>query len=66
MATGEAIFSQALNHWQHGLLADAENLCRKLIATDPTYAPAWHLLGHLAFEANDGQLAQECLARPRP
>ena len=38
----------ALAHHQAGRNAEAEQLCRQIIAVDPSFAGAWHLLALLA------------------
>jgi len=43
----------ALAHHQAGRLAEAEQVCRQIIAAEPTNASAWYLLGLIVDQSGD-------------
>lgn len=45
------LFTQASGYYAAGKLPDAERLVRRLLAQEPEYAPALHLLGALAYQS---------------
>jgi protein O-GlcNAc transferase len=49
----------AVQHHQAGRLADAEALCRQILAAQPNHAGALHLLGLVAHQAGRDDLAAE-------
>jgi predicted O-linked N-acetylglucosamine transferase (SPINDLY family) len=53
----------ALQHHQAGRLTEAEQLYREILTADPGRADAWHLLGVVAHQCRNHQLAVELIAR---
>jgi tetratricopeptide (TPR) repeat protein len=51
------MFTNALEHHQHGRLAEAERLYRQILAIDPQHSDALHLLGVLAHQVGRDELA---------
>ncbi|WP_406693414.1 tetratricopeptide repeat protein [Singulisphaera sp. Ch08] len=45
MATIESVFERAKQDHQGGLVAQAEQAYRQVLGADPSYVPAWYLLG---------------------
>ena len=60
-------FAQALaladQHLAAGRLAEAEDLCRRVLAVDPAHAPALHLLGIVAYRAGNLPVAVALVKR---
>jgi tetratricopeptide (TPR) repeat protein len=60
-------FAQAValadEHLAGGRLAQAEDLCRRVLAVDPAHAPALHLLGIVAYRAGNLSTAIALLKR---
>jgi tetratricopeptide (TPR) repeat protein len=50
MATVAEAFAQALQYHQAGVLPQAEQLYRQILAVDPTHSDSLHLLGVLAYQ----------------
>ena len=48
MATISDAWAAALAHHEAGEFAEAEQICRQIIAAEPNFAGAWHLLALLA------------------
>lgn len=55
--------AKALDHAQAGRLAEAEQICRRILAADSGNVPALHLLGVVALKAGNPQAAVEVLSR---
>jgi tetratricopeptide (TPR) repeat protein len=53
----------AAQHHQAGRLTEAETVYRQVLARDPIHADAWHLLGTLALQAEQYDLAEEFIRR---
>jgi Flp pilus assembly protein TadD len=51
------LFAEALRCQQTGRAAEAEQLCRQILAIDPRYADAFHLLGGMAHQAGRSEAA---------
>jgi protein O-GlcNAc transferase len=49
MPTVADIFAQALQQFDAGNLAQAEQLCRQLVTIEPRHGDAWNLLGVIAY-----------------
>jgi hypothetical protein len=43
-----------------GRLAEAERICQQILGSDPINAGAWHLLGLIAFQAGNSDVAAQC------
>ena len=56
-------FSTAVAHFRSGRHAQAEQICRKILAAQPEFADAWNLLGMIAHHGNHFDLAAECMQR---
>ncbi|HWK43969.1 MAG TPA: tetratricopeptide repeat-containing glycosyltransferase family protein [Stellaceae bacterium] len=56
-------FQQALAHHQAGRLPQAEACYRRVLAVDPTHAPALHRLGIIASHVGRNDIAAEYLAK---
>jgi Tfp pilus assembly protein PilF len=63
MAPNSDTFSNAVACLGEGRVAEAEKLCRLVVAADPLHADAWHLLGHIASLLGQPGPAEECLRR---
>jgi tetratricopeptide (TPR) repeat protein len=61
MTTIAEAWAAALGHHQAGRSAEAEQLCRQIIAVAPSFAGAWHLLALLAGRSGNRAAAIECL-----
>jgi tetratricopeptide (TPR) repeat protein len=57
MTALSARFAAALQYHQAGDVRQAEETCRHILKTEPTYAPALHLLGVLAQQAGRNEEA---------
>jgi Flp pilus assembly protein TadD len=56
-------FSLAVACLNDGRLAEAEKLCRKIVAADPKFADGWRLLAVIAQHSGRSDLAAELLGR---
>ena len=65
MTTISESFEVAWQCHQSGRLAQAEQICREIVTAEPGFANAWHLLGFMAFDAGQDDVAAECLGRQR-
>ena len=54
-------FDLAIQHQQAGRLAEAEHLCRQILAVAPQHADALHLLGVIAHQVGRSQIAVELI-----
>src|SRR5207247_2092101 len=61
MATISDAWAAALAHHQAGGFAEAEEICRRIVAAEPSFAGAWHLLALLARRAGNRAMAIACL-----
>jgi Tfp pilus assembly protein PilF len=59
MPTIAEVFAEAFRHHQSGQLAQAENLYRQVLQADPGHALAWHLLGVVAAQVGQHDLAAQ-------
>jgi tetratricopeptide (TPR) repeat protein len=62
-ASGGADYEAAHSHALAGRLADAEALCREILAATPQDADALHLLGAIAAKRGEGREAKELFGR---
>jgi tetratricopeptide (TPR) repeat protein len=53
----------AMQHHQAGRLSEAEATYRQVLADDPNHGDAWHLLGTLALQVEQYDLAEELIRR---
>jgi len=60
--TIEQAFELAIQHQQNGGLPQAENLLRQVLQRQPKHAPALHLLGVIAHQSNQTELAIKLIA----
>ena len=51
VATAETALGDAKHAWQHRNAAEADRLCREILAADPDNAPALHLLAEIRLSA---------------
>jgi tetratricopeptide (TPR) repeat protein/2-polyprenyl-3-methyl-5-hydroxy-6-metoxy-1,4-benzoquinol methylase len=58
-----ATFPEALRLHQAGRLADAEKLCRQVLAADPNHADGLHLLGLIAYQTRHYDAAIDLIGR---
>jgi protein O-GlcNAc transferase len=63
MATIPEAWTAALAHYDAGRLAEAEQVCRQILAADSKHVNAWHLLGGLALRSGQRDLAIQYLRR---
>jgi len=63
MATRPETFTAAVEHLQSGRLAEAERLCRQILAAEPNHPQALHLYGLLALQAGQPDVAVDMLTR---
>jgi predicted O-linked N-acetylglucosamine transferase (SPINDLY family) len=56
-------FALAIQHHQAGRLAEAEGLYRQILAVDPNYAEAWHMLGVVANQVGQRKLSAEWIRK---
>ena len=56
-------FAKAFAHHQAGDLQQARELCRQLLASDPSHADALHLCGVIALQMDDAEAAADLLER---
>jgi len=57
------MFVEAVRRRQYGFLAEAEALCREILAVDPDHADSLHLLGNLALHGGRPDRAVEWMGR---
>jgi predicted O-linked N-acetylglucosamine transferase (SPINDLY family) len=57
----DRLLSQALAHHAAGRLAEAEALCRQVLAASPNHSVALHLLGIIAYQVGQNPLALELI-----
>jgi tetratricopeptide (TPR) repeat protein len=53
----------AIDHQQAGRLREAEQICREILAAEPSCTEAWHLLGGIAYQVGRHAIAAQCLER---
>ncbi|HWE74565.1 MAG TPA: tetratricopeptide repeat protein [Stellaceae bacterium] len=56
-------FNEALRLHQNGQFAEAERLYRQILTRDPRHADSLHLLGVLAYQRGEPQIAIDLIAR---
>ena len=59
----DAALSQAVHLLRGGRLAEAETICRQVLAAAPAHGKAWQVLGMVAHQAGQPAAAVECLHR---
>jgi 2-polyprenyl-3-methyl-5-hydroxy-6-metoxy-1,4-benzoquinol methylase len=57
------MFARARHHRQNGQLAEADELCRKILAIDPQHAGSLHILGSIALHVGRPDVAIDWLNR---
>ncbi len=57
------MFARAREHRQNGQLAEADALCRKILALDPHHAGSLHILGSIALHVGRPDVAVDWLKR---
>jgi len=62
-AETEAALAAIRRHWREGRRAEAERLCRALLAASPAEPEALHLLGLAAYGRGEIDAAIDCLAQ---
>src|SRR5262245_2160200 len=63
MPTVPEAFEEAVQLLQAGQTSEAKQICGEILATDPNFADAWHLLGVISLQAGQGDLAAGYLQR---
>jgi tetratricopeptide (TPR) repeat protein len=63
MATVSEALEIALAHQQAGRLAQAEQICRQIVAVEPNHADGWHLLGVISLSKGETERAIDSLRR---
>jgi predicted O-linked N-acetylglucosamine transferase (SPINDLY family) len=63
MTTVSEALASAVAHIQAGRSTDAEDLCRRVLAAEPTNGQAWHLLGYMAHQAGQFEFAVDLISR---
>lgn len=63
MRTVSEVLASAVAHQQAGRFREAEQLCRRVLSVAPQNAPAWHLLGVIAYQVGEYQAAVEQIGR---
>jgi Flp pilus assembly protein TadD len=63
MPTVPEAFEEAVQLLQAGQTSEAKQICGEIVATDPNFADAWHLLGVISLQAGQGDLAAGYLQR---
>ncbi len=58
MTTPNELALLAIGNLQAGELAEAEQVCQQILATDPAAATAWQILGLVAQQAGNDELAK--------
>jgi protein O-GlcNAc transferase len=61
--TLEQALGLAAQHQEAGRLAEAESLCRQILAIQPWFAPALNLLSSIAFQTGQNQAAEDLVRR---
>jgi len=56
-------FDMAIRHYQSGKLHQAEQICRQVLRSEPWHVNALRLLGLIALQAQDNDLARDCLSK---
>ena len=56
-------FNAAVCHHQNGQLAEAESLCRRILAADSRHADALHLLGMIAHQVGRDDVAVDLIGK---
>jgi len=59
------VFDLAVQHHQAGRLTEAQEICRRILATHPTDANALHLLGMVERQLGEPEIAVDLLERAR-
>jgi tetratricopeptide (TPR) repeat protein len=63
MMTAADALATAVQHYRSGQLAEAETLCRQIIAAQPQHADALHLLGVIAHQTGHHESAVKLFGR---
>src|SRR5262245_30453782 len=63
MPTVAEAFAMAVQQHQAGQLAAAEQLYRQVLQADPNHADAWHLLGLIASQVGNHNIAISCITK---
>src|SRR5262245_14841547 len=63
MTTVSEALAIALQHYQVGRCAEAEQICKQVVAAEPNEVSAWHLLGVIALQLRQHKLAVGYLER---
>jgi tetratricopeptide (TPR) repeat protein len=63
MATISEALTIAIQHHQAGRLQAAEQLYRQILAVEPRFADAWHLLGVIAHQVGKHEIAVQYIGR---
>ncbi|NTW51221.1 MAG: tetratricopeptide repeat protein [Chlorobiaceae bacterium] len=63
MDNAQVLLTQALEHHQHGQLAQAQSIYETILVIEPNNAEALHLLGCIAYQKNHFQDAVELINR---
>jgi tetratricopeptide (TPR) repeat protein len=61
MATILEVLATAVQHHQEGRLPAAEQIYRQILTIDPNHADAWHLLGVIASQTGNQEVAVKCI-----
>jgi Tfp pilus assembly protein PilF len=62
-AATQSLVQEALRHHQAGQFAEAEQIYRQALATDPNHPDALHLLGMIAYQTGRGDAAVESICK---
>jgi protein O-GlcNAc transferase len=63
MTTSSPPLARAYEHYRAHRFAEARDLFCATLASDPEHADAWHMLGLIAYEADEQTLACRCLEK---
>ena len=63
MATISEALAISFQHHQAGQPQAAEEICRQILSVEPNHAHAWHLLGLIAYQAGEHDVAIEYIGR---
>ena len=63
MAGESSALSIAISHHKAGRLAEAEHAYRQIVASDANQPRAWHLLGVIAHQKGEHEVARTCISR---
>src|SRR5262245_51056888 len=63
MPTIAEAFAVAVGHHHAGRLQEAEEIYRQILNVEPSHAGAWHLLGVIAHQASQHDVALEFIER---